>query len=553
MGWQDAPEVSAPSAWASAPVMELPAKSLQQQFAETVPAISKDRDNAFTIGAGRTGAWLTEGLKQGGLGIGAILSELLPARLKAAAQEEITKKLSAQKQTWEDDTKSYKTLEDAHPVATGLGEAAPLAMFPMVRLAEGAGAGAAALNSGVSAALPSLLGYGDAGERLKAGALSAAGGALGSGLASGAAKVISGVKNVLTPEAQRLAALAAEKYGIPLDAAAKTGNKALQTVNAAMENMPITSGVEAAKKNAIRQAFTREVMKTLGETTEEATPATFGAAKARMGGEFERIFNKVNVNLDDKGVQEGLGKVVQNAVDTLPPDQARIVAKRTSDLFSKIGEDGSIAGKAYQAWRSDIQSQATKTSDEWLATHLRDLYRVVDQAAYKSAAEAGEEGALKTVRGQYRNMKTIEPLVAKAENGTISPSLLRGAVMQHTPDYATGGGSDLGELARIGRLFVSDQVPNSGTAQRAMAQTLLTGGIGGATWATTGDPNMAMKAGMGTLAGTVLLPKAAQMALNSRPVQRYLGSEHTLDPVLQALMDRSAKLGTLGGARALAE
>jgi hypothetical protein len=61
-------------------------------------------------------------------------------------------------------------------------------------------------------------------------------------------------------------------------------------------------------------------------------------------------------------------------------------------------------------------------------------------------------------------MRTVEPLVAKSEDGFISPSLLRGQVMKSTPDYATGGGGDLADLARIGRKFVSDQVPNSGTA-----------------------------------------------------------------------------------------
>lgn len=506
--------------------------------------------DAFTIGAGRMGDRLYEGVKQGGMGIGAILSELLPDRLKRAAQEELAKRLMKQESMQADNTREYKHLEDAHPIATTVGEAAPLVAMPMLRAVEGAGAGAAAVNSAVSAALPSALEYGTAGERGTRAGVGALGGAVGSGLTSGAAKAFSGVKNVLTPEAQRLAALAEEKFGIPLDAAQKTGNKALQTVNAALEQMPVTSGREAVRINAQRDAFTREVMKTLGETTTEATPATLAAAKGRMGGEFERIFNKVSVNLDDEAVQGSIGRVLQESIDTLTPDQSRIVAKRAGEILSKIDEKGAIPGKAYQAWRSSVQKQAEQTGDEWLGTHLRSLYRAVDDAAYKSAAEAGEDGALRTVRGQYRNMKTISPLVAKSENGVISPSLLRGEVMRHTPDYATGGGGDLGDLARIGRAFIADQVPNSGTAQRQLAQSLMSGGtLGTVGWAASGDPMTGAKAA----AGGLVLPKLAQTALRSGPVQNFLANGKPVDPVIQALMDRATRLGTLSIARGASE
>jgi hypothetical protein len=46
----------------------------------------------------------------------------------------------------------------------------------------------------------------------------------------------------------------------------------------------------------------------------------------------------------------------------------------------------------------------------------------------------------------------------------------------------------------------------------------------------------------------VLLPKLAQTALNSKIGQKAL-AEREVDPILQALIDRSARLGTLGFAR----
>jgi hypothetical protein len=546
MGWQDAPEIG--GGWAAAPVVgESP--DLKKQLAESTPAYSPfSRDNAMTIGAGKMADSMWEGLKQSGMGVGAIFSELLPQRLKRAAQEELTKRLIDQQKRQAENAKEYKHLEEAHPIATALGESVPLVAMPTLRAVPGAGAMPAMANAGISSAIPAALEYGDVGERgAKAGVMGASG-VIGSGAMSAAGKAFGGVANVLTPEARRLAALAEERFGIPLDAAQKTGNRTLQSLNAAFENMPATAGKEIAKKNTQRSALTREVMKTMGEQAEEATADTLTRGAKRIGGDFERIFSKVHVNLDDDAVQAGLAKVVQEAADTLPQEQAAIVVKRVGQLLDKIDDNGAVAGKAYQAWRSQVQKQAQGTQDRWLGEQLRSLYRAVDDVAYKSAADVGEDAALKTAREQYRNMKIIEPLVAKSEDGVISPSLLRGEVMKRVPDYAKGGGGDIAQLAKVAREFVADQVPNSGTAQRMMAQGLVSGGtLGGVGWAASGDPMTGAK----MAAGALLLPKAVQAALNSGAIQSRMVKG--LGPVELALLERAVRGGAYGPLQGLGE
>jgi hypothetical protein len=522
---------------------------LKRQLAESTPAYSPfSRDNALTISAGKMGDSMWEGLKQSGMGVGAIFSELLPARLKRAAQEELTKRLLDQQKRQAENAKEYKNLEEAHPIATALGESVPLVAMPTLRAVPGAGAMPAMANAGISSAIPAALEYGDVGERgAKAGVMGASG-VVGSGAMSAAGKVFGGVANVLTPEARRLAALAEERFGIPLDAAQKTGNRTLQSLNAAFENMPATAGKEIAKKNTQRNALTREVMKTMGEQAEEATADTLTRGAKRIGGDFERIFSKVHVNLDDDAVQAGLAKVVQEAADTLPQEQAAIVVKRVGQLLDKIDDNGAVAGKAYQAWRSQVQKQAQGTQDRWLGEQLRSLYRAVDDVAYRSAADVGEDAALKTAREQYRNMKIIEPLVAKSEDGVISPSLLRGEVMKRVPDYAKGGGGDISQLAKVAREFIADQVPNSGTAQRMMAQGLVSGGtLGGVGWAASGDPMTGAK----MAAGALLLPKAVQAALNSGAIQSRMVKG--LGPVELALLERAVRGGAYGPLQGLGE
>jgi hypothetical protein len=75
---------------------------------------------------------------------------------------------------------------------------------------------------------------------------------------------------------------------------------------------------------------------------------------------------------------------------------------------------------------------------------------------------------LNEARGQYRNLKTLEPLIAKSQDGFINPSLLQGAVTntkKAKTNQVRGRNGDLGELAKVGQL-IKDNVPNSGTASR---------------------------------------------------------------------------------------
>jgi hypothetical protein len=245
----------------------------KKQLARDTPSLSMDRNNAFTIGAGRMLDRAFEGFKQGGLGMGAILSELLPARLKAAAQEELTKRLMAQEKEQTENTKEYAPLQAEHPIATGLGEAAPALASPMLRVAQSATLPAQALNFAASAALPAAMEYGTAEERGKRAAIAGVSGAVAAPLMKVATavggKLIAPIASRLSPEEERLASMAADQ-GIDLTAGQKTGNKFLQTVESVMEQMPATSGSQTAIKQGQREAFTKNIMDRLGGG--EATP-----------------------------------------------------------------------------------------------------------------------------------------------------------------------------------------------------------------------------------------------------------------------------------------
>lgn len=109
------------------------------------------------IGAGRTFDRIGKGMQQ--LYYGATGNDKKAEELKQLAAS---------------DDAAYKPLQEAHPFATGIGESAPSMILP--------GGGAKTLlgtagRMAASAAVPAMLEYGDAGDRLQRGAVAAAAGA----------------------------------------------------------------------------------------------------------------------------------------------------------------------------------------------------------------------------------------------------------------------------------------------------------------------------------------------------------------------------------------
>lgn len=401
--------------------------------------------------------------------------------------------------------------------------AAPVATIPGA-IALGAAQGAAQpVESGQSRGLNAAIG--------------GVGGGIGQGVARGIGALMRGPKNVLTPAEQALSR-EAEKAGVALTPAQKTGNKFLKNVDAVLEQLPATAGKAADRQAFQAQQFTRAVTNTFGSSADDIGEGTMKGAKQRIGDTYQRIF--AGEKIDAASFAPRLGLVKAEAVRALPEDKARVVANKIDDIFNKVDE-GAIDGLQYQKWRSSLNS-----SDGDTKHYLKLARAAVDDAASVSLSPGKMEEFLKA-NIQYKNLKTVQPLAEKSVSGFASPGLLLERVRAANPDMAFSGAGDLGRLAKVGKAFVKEQVPNSGTAQRMMAQTLLTGGVGGGTLAFTGDPEAALKAGAGTMASTVLAPKLMQGLLSSNAMQRYLTGGARVNPAIEELIRRGAVGAPIAG------
>lgn len=434
--------------------------------------------------------------------------------------------------------------EEAHPIAATGGEVAG-AVAPMV---VGAGlaprafglAGNLAERAGYGAATNALIGGADAAARdqdassiRRAGALGAfVGGGLpvvGKGLGAIGNKVFgnsdAGV-NTLAAKAQAM--------GIPIRFPQISDSPFISKLSQIAGMLPGSgmSGLHAEQQGA----FNRAVSNTFGENATSITPDVMAAAKKRLGNEFDTVAKNSTIKFDAP-LGGDLQSILHEAGSTLADSELNVLHKQVGNVLDRVTGAGEIDGKTYQALtrKGAPLNRAMSSSDPNVAHYAGRIKEALDDALERSAPTDMVD-RLRTARGQYKNMKTIEDLVEKSPTGDISPPLLMGQVRQSYGNMAYGGGGQLADLSRIGQRFMR-KPPDSGTPLGTAALNLLlsAGGAGVAGYSTGYDP-ISMLKGAALLPATALAGRAATTLLN-RPqvVNRLLQQGSALVPAYNQL------------------
>lgn len=384
-------------------------------------------------------------------------------------------------------------------------------------------------------------------------------------------RVVQPVTSTLNPEQSRLAQIA-QSAGIPLDAAARTGSKPLQILNAVMENLPLTAGREAAKRRATQEAYNRAVLERTGSPATLATPDALAFQKLSLGKEFEDIATRNKLAVSPEFAQK-LEDIKAQALKRLNQDGAP-VASMVDDIltttpkvsvnpgapqapfFGKVAKTyGSLDGKQYQGFREEL-GRLSRGNDT-KAHYYADIKRALDRE-FETQLKGRDAVRWSELSREYGNTKTVLDAMGGAGNapasGNISPAQLSAALAKQVGREGKAlGRGDLNDLARIGQLFVRDQVPNSGTAQRMAYQGLLTGGVGapaaGLGLMMTGSPSGSALYGLSATAASLLTPRLVQALANSAPVQGYMVRQAG-NPVASSLADALRRAGPAIGLQA---
>lgn len=396
------------------------------------------------IGAGRQLDRLYEGVKQSGLQVGA-----------AMGSDSARQALAEQAQREQQNTEQYAKLQAIRPGATALGEAAPLVMAPML----GAGVGGIA----ASAALPGLMEYGTAEERLGRGAMGAAGGAVGATAGKAISRVIKPTQAMT--EAQRKALEAADRLGVKLTSGEASGNRALRWAEAASADIPGAAGIASRRAAGNEKAMASAAARAIGQNADELTEGTLAAARQDLSNRYGQILGQVQIKLD-KPLQSELAAVTGSKVLKSLRDDS---VEGLIDEIQAVAKSGVADGQWFQQNKTvldaAIRSAYNTQGGASRAKALENVEKALSRAAMRSLPE-DRAAAYKALEKQWANLRMLETGKV-VEDGRVLPGRLKSA-METRYRGAFKEGKIQGDLADIARVSgVMRQPPQSGTVPRA--------------------------------------------------------------------------------------
>jgi len=437
-----------------------------------------------------------------------------------------------------------KTYEDHLAEARGaleeFGEAHPKTAFGL-ELAGGAGTGGlgAAKVLGMKAiqAAPKLAqyatmgglgagqgavagsGYAKEGERLKGAAIgSAIGGPLGFALPA----AIGGVSRLAMPkssvggEAQKLI-----QEGISLTPGQRMGG-AVQTFEEAATSLPFLGGaIKGAQKRGIEdfnRAAINRALKPIGEKLDDNTPVGRSAIEEMLektSKAYDDLLPNMRFEMDVR-FRSQLNELIENSQFLSPATANKFNKIVETNIAKKLDAKGGISGETFKSIESDLGKLATKLSGAMeiegrqLAAATKQLQSLIRESLQRTNPNQAQQ--LRQINKSYRLGSIVEDASGKAPGknaGVFTPSNLDRAVKSaktfgKAKRAYVKGKAPMQDLSDPAVQRLSQTLPESGTAPRALTAMLLGGGAGAI------DPTAGVLTGLAAGAYT----RPGQAALN---------------------------------------
>lgn len=294
------------------------------------------------------------------------------------------------------------------------------------------------------------------------------------------------VANMVRPQVgptNALADKAVNTYGIPLGVADVSGSPMTKAVRSVLNDAPFIGSIGEAQREGVQAGFNKAVGSTFGAPEAKLTAQVMDQAKARIGAEFDRIWNNNALQVDSAFMQKVID--LQRTAAKLPANEGGSLARELDDILSKVQPDQAgnlvVPGEVANRFQSYLRRRAEGSAG--LRNELTDMRQSIIGAFNRSVSPA-DAAALTKNRGQYKAFKTVEPILNSAEAGVagrvagdIPAGLLPGAVLK---SYGNAAGTELGDLSQIGSQFIADRVARTGGSNRALIQNSMVGGALGA-------------------------------------------------------------------------
>lgn len=373
-------------------------------------------------------------------------------------------------------------------------------------------------------------------------AWSLVGGALPVTLEAGAAGLARGASSLLgRPDAQtsRLASLA-QQANIPLKASQISESKVVKLLDSATGQVPFSG---ASKFQASQQeAFNNAVGRTIGVNEKAITPEVFDRARQTIGNQFDTLAARNDMQITPEFVQK-LNALRSDVAATGNQEALTAIDKQFQRILAQQ-QNSVLPGPAYKSLFSELGRMASGGANPDKAHYAAQMREMLGDAMDASISPKDAQ-AWALARRQYRDLKAIEPLVAEASatGGNISPAKLMGRVLANKAGksaVARGKRGDLADLAAIGRRFIKEQVPDSGTARRTAVVDALkgTGAVVGSALG-AGAATTSLGTGLFVGGGAVTLSRQFQKLMRNPRLVKALLRQPNLDPTLRKALEAS--------------
>lgn len=362
------------------------------------------------------------------------------------------------------------------------------------------------------------------------------GGLLGNGVANSIGRIAQPFKNALDDVSQK-AVDTFRNAGIPLDAAQLTGSPLLARIKSSFSDNPFTMGAQADMRGKQQTAFNSAVLRTIGQDAPAATQGVMSDAANKINGVFGDVLSRNNMNVDD-ALLSRLANIQGSALEMEKKPVSNIINR----ISGAVDSNNQIPGQTAYNFKKDLDLIAS--TPDTVSNHFVRNTRSALMDGINNSLNGADQVAFADARGQFRNMKQIEPAIDKEGTGNISAPRLAGIFGQKSNRAQSVygmGDQTLVDLAQSGKQLLQDKTPNSGSIARMAMQIAPSLIAGGASGASDGDWVGAAK----TAAEVAALPKLAQFLMNNRVTSNYLANG--LKPgALRGLLDMQESVPMVG-------
>lgn len=249
---------------------------------------------------------------------------------------------------------------------------------------------------------------------------------------------------------------AAQKYKIPLSLDQVSDSRALKNIQKVSQELPF-SGQDAFRDTQMK-AYNKALLKTIGQEGDSFNRFMADKAFFDVGKKFDS-FAKGKV-LQTNDMVGAINNLLEEAPEFATKDAIDIVKRNVDNILFEI-KDNTIKGEKLNKFRSKVNEAVRKANAVDAKELLRDLENIIIDNLAKD-----DKGAMAQAKQQYKNLLVLEPLMAKAKGGDISPTQLTNRVTRiYGRQFVRGKAGEIGELADIGRELLPE-LGGSDTAQK---------------------------------------------------------------------------------------